>query len=487
MRRTIYRISAGLCTLALVGLLMPIPKAYAGIGIGVAPDFPATVSAGSTNVPAGLDITNTSTPDIGPITLDTIFLTPQCGDSSVPCTSPDPGVFSVHTSGTGSGACSGITFTITTVDPATGRVSLTPSSVITLALGATCRINFLIDVLKLPTVDASAAAGIQTVQSGEVTSHDSLGLPGTGTGTDTVTVIQAQSTIVTTPSAGGPVGSTISDSATVTGLNPTGTVTFALFAPGDVSCANPVAISHNALVGGVALSDFFTATQVGTYNFTAVYGGDANNLPAVSGCGAETVVIGPASPTLSTITSVGTATVGAVVFDTAILSGAFNPTGTITFLLFAPSDPTCTSPIFTSSVPVAGNGSYTSGTTTLSQIGTYNFLAVYSGDSKNASISTNCGEEPITVSERPVSHTRPCIAVKFYSPRRLYLNPPTIVSKDAIFIGGINFNTPVAPSSKHVKMALNNSKGLLGALNQQFVAFQLGISIGSGGLSSPTT
>ena len=48
-------------------------------------------------------------------------------------------------------------------------------------------------------------------------------------------ITQATPTIATTPSAGGPVGSTcISDTATVSGgFTPTGNVTFNLFAPGD--------------------------------------------------------------------------------------------------------------------------------------------------------------------------------------------------------------------------------------------------------------
>src|SRR5262245_9183626 len=43
--------------------------------------------------------------------------------------------------------------------------------------------------------------------------------------------------------------------------------------------------------------------------------------------------------------------------DVAILQGS-NPTGTLTFRLFAPDDPICFDPIFTEVVPVAGNGSY---------------------------------------------------------------------------------------------------------------------------------
>ena len=55
-----------------------------------------------------------------------------------------------------------------------------------------------------------------------------------GCAAEPVTITQATPTIATTPSAGGPVGTPIIDTATVTGgFNPTGTVTFELFPPED--------------------------------------------------------------------------------------------------------------------------------------------------------------------------------------------------------------------------------------------------------------
>ena len=61
------------------------------------------------------------------------------------------------------------------------------------------------------------------------------------------------------------------------------------------------------------------------------------------------------------------------------------PTGTITFTLFGPNNPTCTgAAIFTSTVPVAGNGVYPSAPFTATTPGTYNWVAAYSGDANNA-------------------------------------------------------------------------------------------------------
>src|SRR5215475_12938617 len=91
----------------------------------------------------------------------------------------------------------------------------------------------------------------------------------------------ATPSISTNPSAGGPVGSAVSDTATVSGgFNPTGTVTFTLFAPGNPTCAGPpVFTSTNPLTGASAVSGSFTPAVAGTYRWVALYSGDANNSP----------------------------------------------------------------------------------------------------------------------------------------------------------------------------------------------------------------
>lgn len=164
--------------------------AFAGIGISVTPDFPATVTVGDTGIPVGLEFQNNSTADVGTIDITEILFTPQCGDLSVPCTSPDPGVFSIGVIGNGADACTGVNFTIVEVDAGTGRISMTPDvSPLSLDLGATCRINFTADAMAVPSLDAAGAAGKQTVQSGQVSAIDpDTELPGTGTGTDITTV-----------------------------------------------------------------------------------------------------------------------------------------------------------------------------------------------------------------------------------------------------------------------------------------------------------
>ena len=106
-----------------------------------------------------------------------------------------------------------------------------------------------------------------------------------------ITTTKAQPSIGTTPSAGGPIGTVIHDTATVSGgHSPTGNVTFNLYAPGDLSCESaPVFTDTKAL--GVASSNYTTAA-VGIYRWTATYNGDPNNLTATSGCQDEQVTVG---------------------------------------------------------------------------------------------------------------------------------------------------------------------------------------------------
>ena len=94
-----------------------------------------------------------------------------------------------------------------------------------------------------------------------------------------------------------------------------------------------------------------------------------------------------ASPTL--ITTPGGSVLlgsGAKLTDSATLSGGNNPTGTITFTLYAPGDTTV---VDTETATVNGNGSYSTPTGFLpSAVGTYAWDASYSGDANNNPVSS---------------------------------------------------------------------------------------------------
>jgi hypothetical protein len=109
----------------------------------------------------------------------------------------------------------------------------------------------------------------------------------------------------------------------------------------------------------------------------------------VGGCSAA----GPglAATTLISPVAAPSVTLGAAISDTKTLSGGANPTGTITFNLYGPNDATCSGAvIFTSTVTVNGNGSYSSTSFTPLAIGTYRWIANYSGDANNAATANTC-------------------------------------------------------------------------------------------------
>ena len=157
------------------------------------------------------------------------------------------------------------------------------------------------------------------------------------------------------------------------------------------------------LAGGpppTANSGNFTPTATGTYNWVAVYSGDANYPAATSPCGApnEASVVNAADVTIVT-QALTPVTLSQPIRDTATVTGAAGaptPTGTVTFTLFGPSNPTCTgTPIFTSANrPLAGGPPPTATsepTSPLTAVGTYNWVAVYSGDANNNSVTSPCG------------------------------------------------------------------------------------------------
>jgi virginiamycin B lyase len=153
--------------------------------------------------------------------------------------------------------------------------------------------------------------------------------------------------------------------------------------------------------GDRTTSPSFTPAQAGTYYWVASYSGDTNNNPAVTNCGDEPVVITKASPVIATSPS-PRSPIGTAVTDTATLAGGYNPTGTITFKLYGPSEtPACSAPVVTNTEPVSA-GAVTSAPFTPAQAGTYWWTASYDGDTNHNPAVTNCGDESVVIT--PPSH-----------------------------------------------------------------------------------
>jgi hypothetical protein len=232
-----------------------------------------------------------------------------------------------------------------------------------------------------------------------------------GCGKEAVTIGKMPTSINTHPSGpnGAPVGTALTDSATVIGDSPTGNIRFYLFGPDNATCnfkQTSASAPHGwifmagpiTLVNGKASvpAPGYVTTETGQYKWVADYGGDANNTEARSGCDKEVVTIGKHADGLTSTPSAG-GVVGTVIFDTVKVTNGMDPGGTVTFSLYSPADATCSAAaIFTSTVTLDANGSAKSasfaGTHTA---GTYNWIAVYNGDANNVSSNDKCGDEPV--------------------------------------------------------------------------------------------
>ncbi|MDQ6805055.1 MAG: hypothetical protein M3065_08805 [Actinomycetota bacterium] len=273
-------------------------------------------------------------------------------------------------------------------------------------------VSFPLDSYSL-TVPVPSGAGSLAVSSSWTASQTTDASANSFSTTLTVPNCLASPAIATKASAGAPAGGTITDVATLSGgRSPTGTITFKLYAASDTTCSTALSAGTATVNGnGDYTSPAVTESTAGTYQWTASYSGDANNVPVAEGCGqpAEQVVVppGPPPPTTSTPSIVTTASPGQVVgspfFDTAVLSGGTSPTGTITFKLYNATDTSCSNALKTGTVTVNGNGSYTSPAVTETAVGSYQWTASYSGDANNAPAVEGCNQaaEKILISSRP--------------------------------------------------------------------------------------
>jgi hypothetical protein len=155
--------------------------------------------------------------------------------------------------------------------------------------------------------------------------------------------------------------------------------------------------------GSVPNSASVTFHNAGTYFWAAFYSGDSNNIAAVSGCDTELLVVNKAGPSISTTASAGVI-FGGSLHDTAHLTGASaNVTGKITFTLYAAGDTSCATALKTVETEVnKGNGDYESPSVTVG-VGSYQWVASYSGDANNVAAMTSCNDpnEQASVTEHP--------------------------------------------------------------------------------------
>jgi hypothetical protein len=154
-------------------------------------------------------------------------------------------------------------------------------------------------------------------------------------------------TVTTQASFGGPVGTPVTDTATVTGQNPTGTVTFTLYGPDDATCANAPAFTSPAAAlaaNGTATSASFAPTAPGVYRWRAAYSGDVNNNPLTPPCNAPNESVTIVTSTDLAITASGPASTNTnpgsqVTIAVHVVNNGPNPTsqGTIVITTTLPT------------------------------------------------------------------------------------------------------------------------------------------------------
>src|SRR5207247_752843 len=220
-------------------------------------------------------------------------------------------------------------------------------------------------------------------------------------------VTMAQPTIATTASGPVNIGQAIHDTAQmaalVSGVAPTGTITFTAYAPNangsvDATCGTalftdmePVDSTGKATSGSFTPSG--TAPQIaGTYEWIASYSGDSNYKVVTSSCNdtGEQSLVNKKDTTTPTGQKV-------VISDFAKPTGFGTPTGTVTFSLF--DNASCTgTPIFTQTTSLVNGLAHADDPTPLSPNGTSTRVDTQNGAATTSPTTTACATE--------MTHTR---------------------------------------------------------------------------------
>lgn len=249
-----------------------------------------------------------------------------------------------------------------------------------------------------------------------------------GTGScEALTVVKASPTIATTPNATGPVGTTLNDTAVLSGgSSPTGSVTFTLYPPSDPSCSLAPSYTSVDPSAPYATSPGFVSNVVGTWHWKASYAGDANNNATVGLCSDEPVVISKVSPTIvteihsSSEAIISSAPLGTTAHDKATVSGGYTPSGSVNFTFY--TNASCSgSGSAAGTTGLVGGAAHPSISEGPLAAGSYSFKAHYNGDANNNALDAAC--EPLTINKATPSMTTSI----FNSATGLAINPQTSV------------------------------------------------------------
>jgi hypothetical protein len=188
------------------------------------------------------------------------------------------------------------------------------------------------------------------------------------------------------------VGTTVHDSATVTGSlgTPTGTVIISWFTNGTCTGTADSSSTATALVGGTVDVTGFTKTPntSGSFAFQAFYGGNDTYNSLTGPC--EPLTVNKVTPSLSTTPAVQTR-------DSVTVTGFGTPAGTVDFKLYK-DDNTCQAAnlVFQDLDNALSSGSATSDWFSIAADGTYYWQVSYtSTDATNADAVSTCAEATV--------------------------------------------------------------------------------------------
>ena len=344
---------------ALAGTAMPTP----------------TVTSTSGPVTADADLTITDSNDLGSAPVATVTITggEQSGDELL---------LTADLSGTGITVAHGGTTSLTL----TGTSSTTARNFRPLSMNVQFDANTSDSGARTLTWQFNDDAGGNTNDSNSFTTNVGVAF--------NPTVATVPDPEIVTLSSGAPV--TLTDTATLAGgSDPTGTITFTLFYNGGPNPVDTETVSVANGNGTYTTPTGFTlptsGTVTGLYQWDATYSGDGNNnIGSDNNAVVEQVVVNTASPTLTTTTGEDVSNTLITLSDSALLTGGYFTSGTITFTLVGPNNAT----LYSDTVTVSGDGAYSTaigtnpGGYTLPAnspiTGTYQWEANYSGDGNNS-------------------------------------------------------------------------------------------------------
>jgi hypothetical protein len=140
---------------------------------------------------------------------------------------------------------------------------------------------------------------------------------------------------------------------------------------------------------------------VGTYAITCA-GADAGpNYRPISYV-AGTLTVTKATPDITTTPS-ASVPAGGNVSDSATVTSPAHPTGSVTFSLYGPGDPTCQNAVAARTTKIGSSTTVDSGPVPTGAPGTYRWVATYSGDDNNYGVVSGCGDETVKVTPQTLT------------------------------------------------------------------------------------